>query len=177
MRAKILATAVLCAAVSNALPAHAARLDWPDLGGGGDFRPGWSHHWHARRDAGVSHHVRWSWHWHARRAGTAPHGPHVVRYGARYAGRDAKPVGAWCGWYMRRLLGVADRAFNLAANWAHWGRPSAPRAGAVVVWPHHVGIIRGGPDASGRWLIESGNDGNTVRTRRRSLAGAIAFRM
>ncbi len=42
---------------------------------------------------------------------------------------------------------------------------------------HHVGIICGSPDASGRSLVESGNDGNAVRTRRRSLAGAIAFRV
>jgi hypothetical protein len=169
MRA-FLAAAVLCAAVSTALPARAAPLDWPDLSAAG-FRPGWSHHWHAGRDAGVRHHVRWSRHWHAHHATAAS------RLRARHAAPDARPVRAWCGWYLRRLLGVADRAFNLAANWAHWGRPNAPRAGAVVVWPHHVGIIRGGPDAGGRWLIESGNDGNAVRTRRRSLAGAIAFRM
>src|SRR5256885_14893522 len=100
MRA-FLAAAVLCAAVSAALPARAARFDWPDLASAGGFRPGWSHHWHARRDAGVRHHVRWSRHWHAH------HAMAVSRPRARhYAGLDARPVAAWCGWYMRRLLGV-----------------------------------------------------------------------
>jgi hypothetical protein len=84
---------------------------------------------------------------------------------------------AWCGWYMRQVEHVADPAFNRAAEWAHYGhRAAAPAPGVIVVWPHHVGVIRGGPDAAGDWLIESGNDGGTVRTRFRSLAGAIALR-
>jgi hypothetical protein len=44
------------------------------------------------------------------------------------------------------------------------------------VWPHHVGVIRGGPNSSGEYLVESGNDGHAVRTRYRSLSGVIAFR-
>jgi len=84
---------------------------------------------------------------------------------------------AWCGWYMRRIEHVADPSYNRAANWTHYGQPVArPAPGVIVVWPHHVGVIRGGPDRAGRWLIESGNDGGAVRTRFRSLAGAIAFR-
>jgi hypothetical protein len=84
---------------------------------------------------------------------------------------------AWCGWYMRQVEAVADPAYNRAANWAHYGRPaSGPQPGVIVVWPHHVGVIRGGPDGAGEWLVESGNDGNAVRTRFRSLRGAIAFR-
>lgn len=84
---------------------------------------------------------------------------------------------AWCGIYMRQVFGIADPRLNLARNWAHQGsNAGGPQVGAVVVWPHHVGVIRGGPDGSGQWLIESGNDGNAVRTRYRSLRGAIAFR-
>jgi hypothetical protein len=84
---------------------------------------------------------------------------------------------AWCGWYMRQIEHVADPAFNRAMEWAHYGhRAAVPAPGVIVVWPHHVGVIRGGPDAAGDWLIESGNDGGTVRTRFRSLAGAIALR-
>jgi hypothetical protein len=52
-----------------------------------------------------------------------------------------------------------------------------PAPGVIVVWPHHVGVIRSGPDTAGDWLIESGNDGGAVRTRFRSLAGAIALRI
>lgn len=81
----------------------------------------------------------------------------------------------WCGCYMRHVMGVADRAYNLARNWAHWGRAGPPGVGAVVVWPHHVGKIVGRA-GNGEWLILSGNDGHAVRTRARSIAGAIAIR-
>jgi hypothetical protein len=62
-------------------------------------------------------------------------------------------------------------------QWTRYGRRAdAAGPGVIVVWPHHVSVIRGGPDAAGHWLIESGNDGGTVRTRFRSLAGAVALR-
>lgn len=84
---------------------------------------------------------------------------------------------AWCGAYMRHVFGIADPSLNLARNWARQGsNAGGPQVGAVVVWPHHVGVIRGGPDGSGQWLVESGNDGHAVRTRYRSLRRAIAFR-
>lgn len=83
---------------------------------------------------------------------------------------------AWCGWYARQLVGGdPGPAFNLARNWARWGRPASPGPGVMVVWPHHVGMITG-RDSSGNWIIKSGNDGHAVRERPRSLAGAIAFR-
>jgi hypothetical protein len=78
---------------------------------------------------------------------------------------------------MRHVFGVSDPRLNLARNWGSVGvAAGGPQVGAVVVWPHHVGVIRGGPDSSGEWLVESGNDGHAVRTRYRSLRGAIAFR-
>ena len=87
---------------------------------------------------------------------------------------QARPV-AWCGWEMRRLVGVdPGPSFNLARNWAHWGRPGQAGIGAVVVWPHHVGKIVG--QQNGEWIVESGNDGHALRTRPRSIAGAIAIR-
>jgi hypothetical protein len=61
---------------------------------------------------------------------------------------------------------------NLARNWARWGGPSGPRVGAVVAWPHHVGLITG-QTASGEWIVRSGNDGGRVRERPRSVAGAV----
>jgi len=61
---------------------------------------------------------------------------------------------------------------NLAQNWAHWGSPSSPRVGVVVVWPHHVGMITG-RTASGEWIVRSGNDGGRVRERPRSVARAV----
>lgn len=91
--------------------------------------------------------------------------------GAHIGGRPA----AWCGWEMRQLVsGDPGPSFNLARNWAHWGQAGPAGVGAVVVWSHHVGKIVGLED--GKWIIESGNDGNRVRTRPLSIAGAIAIR-
>jgi hypothetical protein len=95
----------------------------------------------------------------------------------RYSGRRYASAGAggrpraWCGWWMRTQLGGGPE-YNLAANWRNYGRPSGPRVGAVVVWPHHVGMITG-RSASGQWIVKSGNDGNAVRERAMSVAGAV----
>jgi hypothetical protein len=95
-------------------------------------------------------------------------------YGSRhhYAGRP----GAWCGWYMRSQVGGdPGSSFNLARSWARYGsNAGGPTVGAIVVWRHHVGKIVG--HENGQWIVQSGNDGHAVRTRPRSLAGAIAFR-
>lgn len=94
---------------------------------------------------------------------------------ARPLRHDPRPA-AWCGWYMRHVLGIEDRSYNLARNWAHFGWPAPePAVGVIVVWPHHVGEIVGYA-GNGRWLVKSGNDGDAVRTRLRSLRGAIALR-
>jgi hypothetical protein len=103
---------------------------------------------------------------------------------AHYAAAGSIPVSggavgprpyAWCGWFMRTIYGGGPE-YNLAANWAHRGSPAGgPCVGAVVVWPHHVGVITG-KSADGKWIIKSGNDGHAVRERPRSVAGAIAFR-
>ena len=77
----------------------------------------------------------------------------------------------WCGWWMRTQKGGGPE-YNLAHNWTHWGRPSGPVVGAVVVWPHHVGMITG-RTAGGEWIVKSGNDGGQVRERPRSVAGAV----
>jgi hypothetical protein len=92
-----------------------------------------------------------------------------------HRGRDQARPAAWCGWEMRRLVGAdPGPSFNLARNWAHWGRPGPAGIGAVVVWRHHVGKIVG--QRNGEWIVESGNDGHALRTRPRSIAGAIAIR-
>ena len=85
--------------------------------------------------------------------------------------RDGRPT-QWCGWWMRTQLGGGPE-YNRADSWMHWGsRASGPQVGAVVVWPHHVGIITG-QTASGKWIVKSGNDGGAVRERARSVAGAV----
>jgi hypothetical protein len=91
--------------------------------------------------------------------------------GPRFAkGVGARPA-AWCGWWMRTQKGGGPE-LNLARNWAHWGRPSGPQVGAVVVWSHHVGMITG-RSTNGEWIVKSGNDGGRVRERPRSVAGAV----
>lgn len=94
--------------------------------------------------------------------------------GRGHGGYGARPH-AWCGWEMRRLVGSdPGRSYNLARNWAHWGHAGPAGIGAVVVWSHHVGKIVG--RENGKWVVESGNDGHRLRTRPRSIAGAIAIR-
>jgi hypothetical protein len=89
-------------------------------------------------------------------------------------GLGGRPA-AWCGWEMRQLVGGdPGPSYNLARNWAHWGRSGPVGVGAVVVWPHHVGKIVG--QQNGQWIVESGNDGHALRSRARSIAGAIAVR-
>lgn len=77
---------------------------------------------------------------------------------------------------MTELTGIYKRSLWLARNWAYEGaNAGGPAQGIIVVWPHHVGRIEGqGPH--GGWLVRSGNDGNAVRVRERSLRGVIAYR-
>jgi hypothetical protein len=83
---------------------------------------------------------------------------------------------AWCGNYMSTYFGKSDRRLALARQWASEGsNAGGPGIGVVVVWRHHVGVITG-QAPNGEWIIHSGNDGGAVRTRARSVAGAIAFR-
>ena len=99
----------------------------------------------------------------------------VDRTVSAYRGRNQARPAAWCGWEMRRLVGGdPGPSYNPARNWAHWGRPGPAGVGAVVVWPHHVGKIVG--QQNGQWIIESGNDDHAVRSRPRSISGAIAIR-
>lgn len=95
-------------------------------------------------------------------------------------GADPRPH-RWCAWWLRRKLNIPRSAFrpgeyNLARAFRYIGSPAqGPAAGVIVVWRHHVGKITGrAPD--GRWIVLSGNDGNAVRERPRSLRGAIAYR-
>jgi len=99
----------------------------------------------------------------------------TIVHRARHIHSTGRPR-AWCGWYARSLVGSDPGvAFNLARNWARWGRPASPGVGVMVVWSHHVGMITG-RTSDGQWIVKSGNDGHSVRERPRSIAGAIAFR-
>lgn len=156
MRA-VLAAAALCAAVSIAAPAQAHNY--------------YHHHFHRHH----YHQVR-SKRRHLRRYSRRPY--HERTHRSDLAGHD-RPRDCygipWCGCFLRHYFGLADRALNLARNWIHVGRATTPHAGAIVVWPHHVGVLKS-DEHNGRAVVLSGNDGNRVRTRELSLRGAIAFR-
>jgi hypothetical protein len=93
----------------------------------------------------------------------------------------AEAKGQWCGSYARTHLVGQDPGtkYNLACNWRGYGSPSYAHEGAIVVWcsghHHHVGKITG-PCNGSVCVVTSGNDGNAVRTRARSVAGAV-FRL
>lgn len=92
-----------------------------------------------------------------------------------YRGGSGGRPRAWCGWQMRQLVGGdPGPEYNLARNWAHWGHAGPAGVGAVVVWAHHVGKIVG--YENGQWLVQSGNDGNRLRTRPLPVGNAIAIR-
>lgn len=168
-RPMLLATAVLCAfTVSAEARQHSAQHH---------HHHRFATHRHRVQVAEHGHHAR-----HARRAGA-----HRVSHARRhYAGRVHRYrhalahhrgyARAWCGIYMAHYFGKSDRSLALAREWARVGvSAGGPGVGVVVVWPHHVGVITGRA-ANGQWIVHSGNDSGAVRTRPRSLAGAIAFR-
>jgi hypothetical protein len=166
MRMILAATALLCVFASSGAEARA-----------------YHHHYH---HAHFSHHAHYGRHHHY----ASRHSRYAYRHARYEYGQDAdshvsyasgghvsggRPR-AWCGWYMRgQVAGDPGPSYNLARSWAHYGsNAGGPRVGAIVVWSHHVGKIVG--EENGHWIVQSGNDGHAVRTRARSLAGAIAFR-
>lgn len=176
-KAAFAALAALIAFAST--PAHASRnpTNQPFFGFDAAARPAYPLKTHANRPESRAH---------ARAAERPRH--RSYRLNAR-RGRSGRPYGgvfwhggygprpaAWCGWEMRHLVKTdPGPAYNLARNWMHYGRPAGgPAAGVIVVWEHHVGLIvrRTGT----QWIVKSGNDGHALRTRARSLGGAIAFR-
>jgi len=86
--------------------------------------------------------------------------------------------GKWCGHYARHNLVSSDPGsnYNLACNWRNWGQATSAQVGAMVVWcsgrHHHVGKIVGACNGN-MCLVMSGNDGGAIRTRMRSVTGAV----
>lgn len=93
-----------------------------------------------------------------------------VERAPRHSGVGPRPS-RWCGWWMRTQKGGGPE-FNVAWNWRKYGSPTSAQVGAVVVWRGHVGMIVGRAE-NGKWIVKSGNDGGAVRTRARSVAGAV----
>lgn len=91
----------------------------------------------------------------------------------REAGRPAGCPSRWCGCYLERYFGKSDRSLWRAREWARFPRAGGPAPGVVAVWPNHVGVVKAVD--GGQILLHSGNDGNAVRTRWRSVRGVIAW--
>lgn len=101
-------------------------------------------------------------------------------YHQRYAAhRSHKRYGGtpWCGIYLSNaVFGHLVPGLAAVVNWLKVGTPvSHPQRDAIVIWHSrghsHVGRIVG-PCHGSQCLVNSGNDGNRVRTRMRSVAGA-----
>lgn len=132
------------------------------------------HHHHAQ----IAHQYSYSYNNYQREARNDLSRKFQAAYRSDYSRHvaDGRPS-AWCGWEMRRLVdGDPGPEYNLARNWAHWGRPAGgPAPGVVGVMAHHVfKVIQ--VLGNGSVLAISGNDGHAVRVRPRSTAGVIAWR-
>lgn len=94
---------------------------------------------------------------------------------AREPGQPKGCPSRWCGCYLAHYYGMPHRKdLWRARNWAKIGKPTRPKIGAIVVWRNHVGVIVGKKKSG--WVVKSGNDGNRVRVRVRTVHNAIAFR-
>lgn len=91
------------------------------------------------------------------------------------AGRPAGCPSRWCGCWLGKHLGMADRNLWRAREWAKVGKAAGgPAPGVIAVWPHHVGKVVA---VNGSQIkVLSGNDGHAVRERWRSARGVIAWR-
>jgi hypothetical protein len=106
--------------------------------------------------------------------------PSVVLLAVAFVGVSAAADArsGWCGQFARHNLVNSDPGsrYNLACNWRNWGRATSAQVGAMVIWcspgHRHVGKIVG-PCVGNKCLVKSGNDNGAVRTRMRSVAGAV----
>lgn len=94
--------------------------------------------------------------------------------------RGGRPGGcpsAWCGCWLAQHLGLNRISINLnlAWNWSKIGHQTSPQPGAVAVWPHHVGLVKGVRRGNRglELLLLSGNDGHAVRERWRLAKNAV----
>jgi hypothetical protein len=85
--------------------------------------------------------------------------------------------GPWCaasvGLWLREA-GYSRLGSLAAVSYAHYGRPSAPKVGAVAVLPHHIGIVAKVYPTS--ILLLSGNHRHNVGYGMVSIRRIVAFR-
>jgi uncharacterized protein (TIGR02594 family) len=95
-------------------------------------------------------------------------------------GRPAGCPKAWCACYLEKTLkkaGLRTLGSNKASAFAKYGKKAkAGQVGAIMVMPHHVGVVAGKCE-DGRIKLVSGNHGNKVGTGCYAAGKAIAWRM
>jgi len=106
----------------------------------------------------------------------------VISVGEKTVGAGASQLGLrrtlWCAAWVNKMLarvGLRGTGSDAAISFARWGRPSAPKRGAIMVMPHHVGVVTG---SCGRGSVRllSGNHGHRVAESCYSIRRAVAFR-
>lgn len=176
MRA-LLAAAALCVASLMALPAQAARFDWPDFSRDG-YRPAWNQHWRLHRVAQARHHVRWSRHWQRHRAARQPDTiihrvVHAIEQIVAHPAGCPRTLFCGCGVSVR-VFGHSVRELWLAANWFRFPRaPAAPGNVAIFRGGGHVAYIEAVYGDGTALLYDPNSGGHLTRLHRRSLAGAV----
>jgi hypothetical protein len=95
-------------------------------------------------------------------------------------GRPSGCPNAWCACYLEHSLkkaGFSTLGSYAARDFAHYGKRARPgQVGAIMVMPHHVGVVAGKCD-DGRIKLVSGNHGHRVGTGCYSPGRAIAWRV
>lgn len=94
-----------------------------------------------------------------------------------------RPAGcptAWCACYLDKMLkkaGLPVLNSFAARDFAHYGRKAkAGQVGAIMVMPHHVGVVSGSC-GGGKVRLVSGNHGHRVGTGCYAMSRAIAWRL
>jgi hypothetical protein len=95
-------------------------------------------------------------------------------------GRPSGCPNAWCACYLEHTLkkaGLPTLGSFAARDFARYGkRAKAGQVGAIMVMPHHVGVVAG-KCTDGRIRLVSGNHGHKVGTGCYSPGKAIAWRV
>jgi hypothetical protein len=93
--------------------------------------------------------------------------------GTIIGGRPAGCPHNYCGCGLRAYLGISDKRFNLAWNWAKYFPRTSAHAGAAAVRPGHVMLLES--QVSGTvWIVRDYNSGRGLsRIHERDVRGYV----
>ncbi len=93
--------------------------------------------------------------------------------GSIIGGRPAGCPHNYCGCGLRIYLGISDKRFNLAWNWARFFPRTSAHAGAAAVRRGHVMLLENQVSGS-VWIVRDYNSGNGLsRVHERDVRGYI----